>query len=134
MAADTPPTPPRTVLFVDDEPAVSDGLRRLMRPQAARWRVLTAGGGEEALAVLARERVDVLVTDLRMPGMDGVALLERVRAAHPGIARIVLSGSNSDPKEAAAAHLAQRRLDKPCSRDDLIRALDEARPASRDPG
>jgi CheY-like chemotaxis protein len=63
------------ILFVDDEPHLLDGLRRSLRPMCKEWNPSFAAGGEEALAVLAREPFNVIVTDMRMPGMDGTALL-----------------------------------------------------------
>ena len=127
MVTEPTPTGTKTVLFVDDEPAISDGLRRILRPFSDRWRVITCNRAEEALAILGTTPVDVVVSDLRMPEMDGVTLLKLVRERHPLVARIVLSGSASSPAEAmAAAEVAHVRLDKPCSRDQLVAALQSA--------
>ena len=72
----TAANPAWTLLAVDDEPNILAALRRLFR--ATGWRILTAGHAEEALALLAKEPVDAVLSDMRMPGMDGVQLLERV--------------------------------------------------------
>jgi CheY-like chemotaxis protein len=61
----------RRVLFVDDEPNILEGLRRMLRPLRQEWDMEFVNGGAEALEVLARAPVDVLVSDMRMPGMDG---------------------------------------------------------------
>jgi YesN/AraC family two-component response regulator len=62
------------ILFVDDEPLILDGLRRSLRPFHKEWDTAYAAGGEEALSMLEREPVDVIVTDMRMPVMDGAML------------------------------------------------------------
>jgi len=78
-----------TVLAVDDEPANQRAMRRAL---ADDWRVLTAGSGAEALAVMATEPVALVVTDHRMPGMTGAAFLAETIARHPAVIRIVLTG------------------------------------------
>src|ERR1017187_3520493 len=82
----------KRILFVDDEPILLDGLRRMLLPHRARWETMFAGGGDAALRMLEACPCDVVVTDLRMPGMDGVQFLERVRDRFPGIVRIILVG------------------------------------------
>jgi HD-like signal output (HDOD) protein/ActR/RegA family two-component response regulator len=79
-----------TVLFVDDEPAILSSLRRSL--SVARFTVRIAGSGAEALAQLEQAPADIVVADVRMPVMNGVELLTRVRAAHPRACRIILSG------------------------------------------
>ncbi len=78
-----------TVLAVDDEPANQRAMRRAL---AEDWRVLTAGSGAEALAVMATEPVALVVTDHRMPGMTGAAFLAETITRHPAVIRIVLTG------------------------------------------
>jgi two-component system, NtrC family, response regulator HupR/HoxA len=77
-----------TILIVDDEPRVLDALEAIL---AAEFRVVRAGGGEAALEVLARDRVAVVVTDYRMPGMTGVELLRRSQEHAPDTVRIILT-------------------------------------------
>ena len=69
----------RRVLFVDDEPRILEGLRRMLRPQRHEWEMAFAPGGEAALAMMEASPFDVIVSDMRMPGMDGATLLCRVR-------------------------------------------------------
>jgi DNA-binding NtrC family response regulator len=78
-----------TVLCVDDEQFVVASLARLLRHD---YNVLTATSGEEALALVQRHKVDVLVSDQRMPGMKGVDLLRRVKGTSPATMRILLTG------------------------------------------
>jgi response regulator RpfG family c-di-GMP phosphodiesterase len=82
--------PAPTVLLVDDESSILSSLRRLFRPEG--YRVLTAGGGAEGLAVLEREAVDLIISDMRMPEMDGAQFLEQARARWPNVLRILLTG------------------------------------------
>lgn len=79
-----------SVLCVDDEPSILSALRRVLRTEGCR--ILTAGSGAEALALLEAEPVDVVVSDMRMPVMDGARLLAEVRARWPGTARVLLTG------------------------------------------
>src|SRR5262249_18401844 len=71
------------VLFVDDDPSVRGGLRRMLRAYRDRFETFGASSGYEALAIMERESFDVIVTDMRMPGMDGAELLETVRRRYP---------------------------------------------------
>lgn len=80
----------RTLLLVDDEENIVSALKRALRRD--RYDILTANSGPEGLARLAERRVDVIVSDQRMPGMTGVEFLREVRKAHPDTVRIVLSG------------------------------------------
>jgi len=79
-----------TVLLVDDEALVLQGLMRVLSRQP--YRVLTAQSGEEAISLLDRDAVDVIVIDERMPGMSGCELIHWVAENRPGIVRIMLSG------------------------------------------
>ena len=80
----------RTLLLVDDEPNILSALKRLIR--SGGYKVLTASSGAEGLEVLARNEVDVIVSDQRMPGMTGVDFLRSVKQLYPDTVRIVLSG------------------------------------------
>jgi diguanylate cyclase (GGDEF)-like protein/PAS domain S-box-containing protein len=80
----------RTLLLVDDEENIVAALRRLLRNEG--WLVLSATSAEQALQLLARHEVDVILSDQRMPGMTGVELLRRARRLYPDTLRLVLSG------------------------------------------
>jgi YesN/AraC family two-component response regulator len=81
------------ILFVDDEPNLIDGLRRMLRSFRQRWNIAFATSGSEALELMSQRPFDVIVSDMRMPGMDGRQLLEEVEKRHPQTVRVVLSGS-----------------------------------------
>lgn len=81
---------PWTVLCVDDEPGILSALKRVLRAEDCK--VLQATGGTEALQLMETHAVDVVVSDMRMPGMDGAAFLGHVRVRWPETARILLTG------------------------------------------
>ncbi len=108
------PPAQKTILFVDDEPLILASLRRLLRPMRSEWRFLFASSGQEAVDRLDFETVDVLVTDIRMPGIDGYALLSHVQAHHPNVVRLVLSGQTELEKALRTLPCAHYFLSKPC--------------------
>ena len=79
-----------TLLFVDDEENILNSLKRLFRPKG--YTVFTATGGAEGLEWLEREAVDLVISDMRMPGMDGAAFLKQVARRWPETIRILLTG------------------------------------------
>jgi len=103
----------KRILFVDDEPNVLDGLRNLLRKQRNEWDMLFAPSGEAALAEMEREPVDVVVSDMRMPRMDGAELLRRVKDTYPQTARIVLSGHADRDAISRVISVAHQFLSKP---------------------
>jgi HD-like signal output (HDOD) protein/CheY-like chemotaxis protein len=116
----------RRVLFVDDEPKILEGLRRMLRPQRHEWEMAFAPGGEAALAMLEALPFDVIVSDMRMPGMDGATLLGRVREVHPEVVRIVLSGHTELSQALRVVPVAHQFLAKPCDAEMLRVAVERA--------
>jgi DNA-binding NtrC family response regulator len=82
--------PQQTLLLVDDEPNILAALKRLFRRDG--HAILTASSGEQGLEMLARHKVDVIITDQRMPGMTGVEMLRTAKSLYPDTVRMVLSG------------------------------------------
>lgn len=82
--------PHRRLLLVDDEENILSALKRLLRTEG--YEILTANGGEAGLEILAQNKVDVIVSDQRMPGMAGTEFLRRAKELHPDTIRMVLSG------------------------------------------
>jgi len=121
----------KSLLFVDDEQAVLDGLRNVLRSDRRRWKMRFAASGEAALAELETEPADVVVSDMRMPGMDGVALLREVRERLPTAARIVLSGYADLSAVAKASAVAHQYVFKPCD-PEVLRAVLERTCALQD--
>lgn len=125
-AAAAPAAPGWTVLCVDDEPNILSALRRALRGQG--YRVLTAGGGDEALALLAREPVDLVISDMRMPGMDGAQLLEQVHRRWPQVLRMLLTGHADMGSTVAAINRGRilRYIAKPWDEHELLDAARDA--------
>lgn len=109
----------KRILFVDDEVSVLDGLRNLLRKQRHRWDMVFVTSGADALRELEHARFDVIVSDLRMPHMDGSTLLERVKRSYPAVARIVLSGHAERETMVRALPVAHQLLTKPCDAEAL---------------
>ncbi|MCK4546248.1 MAG: response regulator [Candidatus Eisenbacteria sp.] len=114
------------VLLVDDESHVTEGLKRALRREP--YEILTTGSAREALAVLAREKVDVVVSDERMPVMSGSEFLAEVYRIYPETIRIVLTGQAS--LEAAVSAINEGRiyrfLMKPCNEVELAITIRQA--------
>ena len=122
---------PTRLLFVDDETAVLDGIRNALRRDRKRWDMTFAAGPEAALAHLETEQFDVVVSDMRMPGMDGAALLEKVRELQPLALRFVLSGHADRAAVTRAQSVAHHFLSKPCEPVVLRGMLERATDLSR---
>jgi putative nucleotidyltransferase with HDIG domain len=116
----------RRALFVDDERPVLEGLRDALRPLRREWTVAFAASGEEALERLSREPFDIVVSDLRMPGMDGPTLLARVQQEYPTAVRVALSGYAEMTQALKASSVAHVFLAKPCDAEHLKSALGRA--------
>ncbi|HEX9592906.1 MAG TPA: response regulator [bacterium] len=116
----------KRVLFVDDEPNVLRGLQRMLRSQREEWEMAFAGGGEEGLALMEQERFDVVVSDLRMPGMDGAEFLTAVMRRYPNVVRLILSGHSQWELIMKSLGPAHQYLTKPCDADQLKAAVTQA--------
>lgn len=114
----------KRILFVDDESKILDGLRRMMYAERKRWEMQFAQGGEAALRACEESSFDVVVSDMRMPGMDGATLLSQIRDRYPGTARIILSGYSDGSLTSRALSVAHRFLAKPCNAAELQSAIE----------
>jgi HD-like signal output (HDOD) protein/ActR/RegA family two-component response regulator len=116
----------RRVLFVDDDACVLAGVADSLRRSPARWETRFALGGEAALDLIGAERFDVIVCDLGMPRVDGLAVLERAREQQPDAVRIVLSGGAGPGAALEVTRVAHRYIAKPYREDDLRIAIERA--------
>ncbi len=114
------------VLFVDDDPLILAGLKRLMRRIADGVQPEFANSGPEALHLLSERPFDAIVSDMRMPGMDGAELLTRVRDEFPDMIRMILSGQSAHESMFRALGPAHRFLSKPCKPEELKDLLTRA--------
>ncbi|MGF7662741.1 two-component system response regulator GlrR [Klebsiella pneumoniae] len=116
---------PARLLLVDDDP----GLLKLlgMRLVSEGYSVVTTESGPEALRVLGREKVDLVISDLRMDEMDGLQLFSEIQKGHPGMPVIILTAHGSIPDAVAATQQGVFSfLTKPVDKDALYKAIDEA--------
>jgi HD-like signal output (HDOD) protein len=116
----------RRVLFVDDELTTLDALRHMLRAQHLEWEMAFAPGGEAALALMGASPFDVIVADMRMPGMDGAKLLARVRDQYPQVVRIMLSAQTELSTALRIVPVAHQFLAKPCDAATLRVAVERA--------
>lgn len=121
-ASDTP----ATLLFVDDEGNILSSLKRLFRPLG--YRIFTAEGGAQGLEIMARETVDLVISDMRMPEMNGAQFLEKVRAGWPDTIRILLTGYAEIGATIDAINKGQiyRYISKPWEDNDITLAVKQA--------
>src|SRR5258705_5052716 len=121
-----------SILVVDDEPVVQDAVRWLLRSQG--YDVDTARNGEEALSRIAHQEFDVVVSDIKMPGLNGLDVLERSRALKPNLSVILMTGYASLETAIEALRLgASDYLRKPFELDDLTLSVERALRGHRPP-
>jgi putative nucleotidyltransferase with HDIG domain len=118
--------PAGRILFVDDEEDVLEALEDLLRPERYQFEMVFAKGAEAALAALARMPFDAIVSDMRMPVMDGAELLTRCKTEFPSTARIILTGHADKDSILRAVPVAHQILDKPCDPAILRKTLRSA--------
>lgn len=116
----------KIILFVDDQQNVLDGLRRMLHSMRNEWEMHFATSGEKALELLAGAPFDVIVSDMRMPGMDGAQLLNEVKARYPDAVRMILSGQSDDETILRSVEPAHQYLSKPCDADTLKATIGRA--------
>ncbi len=114
------------ILFVDDEPQTLDGIQNLLHRYRKQWHMEFVTSGEAALERLRAEPFDVIVTDGRMPKMDGAELLRRVQEEHPRTLRIVLSGQAEHEMARRVVHTAHQCLAKPCDAPVLKEVIERS--------
>ncbi len=122
----TPAAPPATLLFVDDEANVLSSLKRLFRPFG--YRIFTAESGAAGLELLEREEIDLVVSDMRMPEMNGAQFLEKVNARWPDTVRILLTGYAEIDATIAAINKGHiyRYISKPWEDNDIVLDIQHA--------
>jgi len=112
------------VLFVDDEQSVLDGLRHTLFRHRKKWDIEYATSGVEALALCAERSFDVVVSDMRMPRMNGAELLAEIQKGCPDAMRLILSGQADPSALQKAIPVAHQILSKPCPPELLISTLE----------
>lgn len=116
----------KRVLFVDDEPSILSGLRRMLHSARDQLSADFAADGETALKQLDSSQFDAVVTDMRMPQLSGVELLDIVRDRHPSVVRIILSGQSERDCALQSVGLAHQFLAKPCEAETIQETIARA--------
>ena len=116
----------KSILFVDDEQKILSGLKRSLHKNREVWHMDFASSGKAALETMSNREFDVVVSDIRMPEMDGVRLLEEARKRYPKTVRIVLSGYAEIEKENKAVLVAHQYLSKPLNTEELDNTITRA--------
>ncbi len=116
----------KRILFVDDEVNVLEGLQRMLRPLRKEWEMVFAKSGADALAEMAKKPFDVIVSDMRMPVMDGIALLGRVAQLYPDTIRFVLSGQCDRETIFRSVGIAHQFMAKPCESELVVNTISRA--------
>jgi len=113
----------KRILFVDDEPMVLKGLQRTLRKMRDVWEMAFASSAQEALAILDNNPMDVIISDMKMPEMDGTQLLAQVKQRHPHVVRLILSGHVEQETTIKSVQFAHQCLSKPCDVEVLKQTL-----------
>ncbi|GAB4522593.1 MAG: response regulator [Roseibium sp.] len=112
-----------SILFVDDEPNILRAVRRHVRRYRDEWDLHFAHGGVDAVRVITCENVDIVVTDMKMPEVDGCRLLEWISEHHPRIIRFVLSGEAKPDEISRIVGRSHRFLAKPCTPEAIVSGI-----------
>jgi HD-like signal output (HDOD) protein len=113
----------KRILFVDDEAMVLQGLQRMLRGMRSEWDMVFAESGALALDLMEKSAFDVVVSDMRMPGMNGAALLAEVMTRFPKTIRLILSGHADQDLILKCIGSTHQYLSKPCEPDALKAAI-----------
>lgn len=116
----------RKILFVDDEPLILQGLQRSMRAMRDIWDMQFVDSGVKALEAMSKGEFDVIISDMRMPGMNGAQLLNEIMLRYPKTVRLILSGHADQDLVMRSVGSTHQYLTKPCDPDALRATIDRA--------
>jgi len=116
----------KKILFVDEDPLVLQGLQRSMRGMRNEWDMVFAESGTKALELMSHGDFDVIVSDMRMPGMNGAQLLNEVMTRYPRTVRLILSGHDDQDLVMRSVGSTHQYLTKPCEPDALRATINRA--------
>lgn len=108
------------ILFVDDEKNILTGLKRMLHGMKKEWEMYFVQSGEEAVKLIESVNPDLVVVDMKMPGMDGLTLLEFINNNYPEIIRIVLTGHTDEEYITKSIKTSHQFILKPTSKEELI--------------
>lgn len=113
----------KNIIFVDDEINVLNGFKRILHKYENEWAVKYFPDSNEALSELRKNKYDMIITDMKMPIMDGLELLKKAGEIDSGIYKIILSGQTDQDKYDECLKVADVYLSKPCEENILIEAI-----------
>jgi HD-like signal output (HDOD) protein len=113
----------KAILFVDDEPNILSGIKRMLRSMRKEYDFYFAESGKEALEIMASNAIEAVVSDMRMPGMDGAEFLTQVKEHYPQAIRIMLTGQADEESVYRTISVVHQFLSKPCDPDTLKEIL-----------
>ncbi|MEF2230721.1 MAG: response regulator [Pseudodesulfovibrio sp.] len=113
----------RKILFVDDDQSILDSFRTMLHFKRKEWKCYFADSGAAGLEILDNHSIDVVIADMRMPGMDGADFLKEVEARQPGAVRMILSGYSEMQLLLKSVKHAHQFLSKPCSSDTVVETI-----------
>lgn len=116
----------KRLLIVDDEPSVLDGLRRILYRRKDKWKIEFVSNARDALSAMRNTKYDIVISDLKMPGMNGVVFVEKVKAKYPDVIRFMLSGYNDKKLIDRAMRSVHRFIAKPCPSGTIEQMIDQA--------
>ncbi|MDA3861947.1 MAG: response regulator [Melioribacteraceae bacterium] len=114
------------ILFVDDEANVINGLKRMLRTLKENWEFFFAESGQEALEIMKQTQISVVVSDMRMPNMNGAELLEIVKEKYPSTIRIILSGQSNEELALKSTRSAHKFISKPVQPEILKQTIKQS--------
>ncbi len=117
---------PHFILFVDDDPLVLQGLKRSLEEYSDEWITEFSSTPKNALEKLSEQQFDAIVTDMHMPVMDGIQLLDLVSKTTPGVMRFVLSGNVTDTQVMRSTGLVHQMIPKPSDMDNIFNIVERA--------
>lgn len=115
----------KNILFVDDNENVINGIQRQLRSYREQWQLFFAVSGQQALQLMAQQPIDLIVSDIMMPGMRGDELLQKVSEDYPGTVRMILSGYADEETLKSSLEVAHQYLSKPCTAEVLREAISQ---------
>ena len=113
------------IIFVDDEKNLLDGLKRMLRKKKDEWDMVFVMSGQAVLDLLEKNKYHMVVSDYKMPGMDGLELLQMIKEKYPETNRIILSGQSETEVYDKAKEFADAYIPKPCSPEILISVIEK---------
>lgn len=127
----------RTILLVDDDPHLLKAIERMMRPFQKEWSLVTASNGHEATRLVRQQSFDLILTDIHMPGKDGLEMIAEARKVQPAAKIMAMTGGGSfgatDFLQVARILGAHEVIGKPFGVDELIAAVQRLLRTEDDP-